>query len=68
VASNRYLTPNNETGTVCRSFNIPLALLPAFNGAVGDLFDPDSWELSGDMTPEECAQLLLECWENADEC
>lgn len=68
MAPYKYLTPDYESGTQCRSFNIPLPLLAAWNGAIGDMFDPDNWEQVGDMTPEECAQAMLECWENGEDC
>lgn len=53
-----WLTPDTAGGqTVCRVLVIPLELLPAVGGALGELADPDNWEPSGSMTPDQAAEL-----------
>lgn len=57
-----WLTPDFESGIVCRSISIPLPLVDAVNGAIGKLMNEWSWEQFGDMTPAECAELAVELW------
>ena len=53
-----YLTPNSESGDVCRSLLIPAALLPVVNGALGELERAYNWQAFGDMSVDDCVDAM----------
>lgn len=59
-----HLTPDYESGTVYRSLNIPVWLLPHVNGALLWLTEVFDWEAFGDMTPQQCADGALAMWDS----
>jgi microcystin-dependent protein len=63
VTRKAWLTPDSESGILCRSLSIPEQLLPAVLGALGLLTYAYNWEEFGDMTPEECAELATGMWD-----
>lgn len=62
-----WLTPDSESGILCRSLAIPEQLLPAVLGALGLLTYSYNWEEFGDMTPQECAELATVMWNSIAE-
>lgn len=65
---NAWLTVDTAGDVVCRQFLIPANLLPHVFGALGELCIADNWEQHGELTPEECAELMSVMWESVSEC
>ena len=68
-----YLTPDSdsESGNVCRSLLIPLSLLPAVNGALGELERTYNWEAFGDMSIDDCvnaAKAMIAAYHDGGGC
>lgn len=63
-----WLTIDEPGEVVCRALSIPLNFLPHVMGALGDLCEASNWEQSGELTPEECAELMAQMWEGIEEC
>jgi len=55
-----WLTPDAQLtpGITCRVLRIPDPFLPYVMGAIGELTHVWSWEESGNLTPEQCADLM----------
>lgn len=65
-----FLTPdfNGSAIVECRRLALPLYFWQFFNGAYGELTNPDNWVQFGDMTPDECAQLTQEAFDQIKPC
>jgi len=58
-----WLTPDGlPASTVCITLNVPADedFYSILKGAISALFEPENWEQSGALTPEECAQWWVE--------
>lgn len=55
-----WLTPDAQLtpGTSCRVLRIPDPFVPHVMGALGELTHAWNWEESGNLTPDECADLM----------
>lgn len=58
-----YLTPDSVPATtVCRVLLIPddVAWMAIVTGALSALITPDAWQKYGTLSPEECADRMLQ--------
>lgn len=59
-------TPDNDANSplICRRIELPLFLWPSFNGAFGELTDPNNWVQVGDLTPADVADIFINAYDN----
>lgn len=64
----RWLTPDSAAGgDLCRVLHIPPELTEIVSGALDVLTDPDNYEQSGDLTPDQTAALAWSMLQNYPE-
>lgn len=65
-----WLTPDEPTtpGEVCRVLRFPRQFEQHVRGALGLLTFAFNWEISGDMTPDECAEAMFAMWDGIRGC
>ncbi len=59
-------TPDNDGSSpvICRRIALPLFLWPHFNGAYGELMNPDNWTKIGGMTPDDVVSAFIDAYDN----
>lgn len=61
-----WLTPDfdENAGTICRMVQVPAFFIEEVSGALYELIVSGNWEQFGDMTPDECAGIMLDMLNN----